>query len=946
MAELGGTRAMKLAMADEATGLEETVEPWTDSVLTALVKACTGSSGATTSESEEKKEEEKTAVEEKVVENPVPATTETKGTGTPAIISTPNPRAIPIVPNPNLPGNRPTLPTRVSVPVKAPVVATVSESPLFILYGSATGNAEHIAKDLAATYAGIISNPDSKTYFNSVECHELDQYKKKCSNFWETEPAPGTKHGVLVVSSTTGNADPPENASRFFRYIKRKTTVDSMPFRHCAFAVLALGDTNYDQFCAIGREIDKKLIELGGTRAKPLGMADEATGLEDVVEPWVNTVLQDITNACNGTNASTNASKAPTTATVEQKVITKTEVHEEEKKSDADITPVVAIDVKADSIVTSVGPGVATVLEILCLDGSGSSLPTVDHSSLPSLGSSLSSCELVQEDSKEEDFNSRRVSLADLDRMTASTSSSGFHYTNNHPFETEILEARYLSNTSNAGTELAADVMSQSTDEDERIIRAMECYANEFPLTQENGSTDPMELEHNGRRVIEMTLSLPDDFTLEYQPGDSLGVVVPNTPHASQFVLNMLRDRHGIKPTQLLSVDANHPITVSHAIRNMVDLCSPIKNKRIIHSLSQFATDPMEEIALRLLASKVPEGESLFCQYIDEQRMTFVDLLRDFPSCQSIGLNGLLGMLPSIPVRYYSVSSSPMTRKQNKEEPSLTVAFSVVDYMTSPFLKTKRQRRIGGIATRYLEALCSSFLCGRKMTKGARPILHIFPKPANDFHLPSNISTPLIMIGPGTGVAPFMGFLAHRKAQVAPIETTDAATITSEGTWRGGYELEAGDLSVNKQDASGLSIGADFRGTQHLGNIALFYGCRYSDHDWLYRDEMKALKEEGILSTLSTAFSRDGPDRTYVQDKLRLEADCVIRMIMDENATVYVCGDGNKMAKDVQETIVDLISTRLSDDATPGSSDQTKVKAKAYLEQLKGQHRFLMDVWS
>jgi sulfite reductase alpha subunit-like flavoprotein len=118
---------------------------------------------------------------------------------------------------------------------------------LYVLYGSATGNAEHIAKDLA-------SRP-CPAPFGSMEALELDSFKKKkLLDTWKETPSHGLqKHGVLLVASTTGNGDPPENASRFVRYIKRKATVTEMPFSNCAFAVLGLGDTNYDQFCATGQ---------------------------------------------------------------------------------------------------------------------------------------------------------------------------------------------------------------------------------------------------------------------------------------------------------------------------------------------------------------------------------------------------------------------------------------------------------------------------------------------------------------------------------------------------------------------------------------------------------------------------------------------------------------------------------------------------------------------
>merc|ERR1712003_489856 len=99
---------------------------------------------------------------------------------------------------------------------------------------------------------------------------------------------------VIVVTSTTGNGDAPENIGRFIRFTKRKEEVAKQPFKHVCYAVLALGDTNYDQFCQMGKVVDKKMKELGAISAKKLACADEATGLEDVVEPWTATVLKDL----------------------------------------------------------------------------------------------------------------------------------------------------------------------------------------------------------------------------------------------------------------------------------------------------------------------------------------------------------------------------------------------------------------------------------------------------------------------------------------------------------------------------------------------------------------------------------------------------------------------------------------------------------------------------
>jgi sulfite reductase alpha subunit-like flavoprotein len=801
---LGGTRVKQLACADEATGLEQVVDPWTESILQDISRACFGTDGFTN---------ESTMIPAGPISGGEPAA---------ASAQPETPTATATYENDQKGQEQP-----------RQIRAAKSDAPLFILYGSATGNAEQIAKDLAAAYETLLVNPDANTFFPSVVCCELDHFKKKCSKTWEQPPlTDGThgKHGVLIITSTTGNGEAPENADRFFRYINRKNTVVEQPFRHCVFAVLGLGDTNYDQFCNVGKTVDKKLAALGGTRARPISCADEATGLEEIVDPWTSTILTDITNAARGgggdgsTLAAVSEVKHNTLKLISTSLVPNVSVDEEKK-----------IEIEAEQACGSdsqkpLSLGVRVVRSLLGLDPT-MPMVKVHLIDLPSLASSRSSCELFTEDVEEDLQHAtamrRRRGESFDDRATVSTaSSSAVHYTVNRPFESTVLGARYLTNTSTEAASKICEMLGPdgNIQTDSAILASREIVDTQFPLT---GDFKATSFERNGKRVIELTLSLPDDYTLEYKPGDSLGLVVTNTPESIRFVLGMLRDRHGIDASQKVSIDSHQPITVEEAVRSHIDLCSPLKNKRLLYSLSHHATDPDEIAALQFLSSKKSDGERVFQDFVVKQRLSVHDILLLFPSCQAIALDGLLSILPGIPPRYYSVSSSPIDPRRDAQ--SLTVAYSVVDYLTPSLVLQGTQeetgrRRVYGTATRYLEALSSPFLCGAKLSSPA-PAVKIFPKAASEFSLPTALSTPLVLIGPGTGIAPFLGFLAHRRAQTLSSETTtQVASTVVEGTWRGDFELEATDVPVGTKDANGLALGVDYRMKQDIGTVDVFYG--------------------------------------------------------------------------------------------------------------------------
>jgi sulfite reductase alpha subunit-like flavoprotein len=690
----------------------------------------------------------------------------------------------------------------------------------------------------------------------------------------------------------------------------------------------------------------------------------------------------------------------------------------EEKKEDAvddEVMVTPAVDTASSIIphaedetmdaVDGRGPaGVSTIRRLLSIP-TDSPLPTVPNTSLPTVVSSLSSCKLIHDEENEP--RPRGDSIAD--NMTVSSASSGFLYTANRPYESVILDARYLTVTdAECAAKVTGEVLRGEACDDEKLEKAMELYDDHFPLSASTTAAtasgaegdrrekacdeeklakatelyenhfpwlatttttttttamasgaegdrrqNQLRCEKNGKRVIEMTLSLPDDFTIDYQPGDSVGLIVPNAPESTRFVLAMLERHHGVLPSQRVSVDAAHPVTVEEAIRCTIDLCSPVKKKRL-YLMSMHARDPEEERALRLLSASGGSGvrSDLYEKYVEGQRRTVVDILREFPSCQSITLEGLMGCLPAIPPRYYSVCSSPLLDRQAGRDVQLKVAFSVVDYLTPSVPEdANSHRRVGGLATRRLECICSPYLSRQHHAASSRPIVQIFPKPTIEFRLPSDMSTPLVLIGPGTGIAPFIGFLSHRQAELASLGSFEAAETASEGTWRGGYELNREELALSKGDARGLNIGADYLSNyQHAGDIDLFFGCRRSDHDYLYKKELEEFKSIGILTNLFTAFSREeGTEKTYVQTLMQNDAECgnrLVEMIMVKNASVYVCGDGNAMGKDVQEAIVHLLAKDLVHKGKCKDMDEAKIRASAHLDQMKTFGRFVLDIWS
>jgi sulfite reductase (NADPH) flavoprotein alpha-component len=180
--------------------------------------------------------------------------------------------------------------------------------------------------------------------------------------------------------------------------------------------------------------------------------------------------------------------------------------------------------------------------------------------------------------------------------------------------------------------------------------------------------------------------------------------------------------------------------------------------------------------------------------------------------------------------------------------------------------------------------VCSTFLADRVKEHGHVPI---FVQPSHGFRLPANGDTPVIMVGPGTGIAPFRAFLHERRAVAA------------------------------------------------RGKNWLFFGEQRAATDFYYRDELERMVADGPLTKLSTAFSRDQEEKIYVQHRM---SECATELWswLEDGAHLYVCGDAARMAKDVEDTLHRIVETaggKCADDA------------KAYVAKLKTEQRYQRDVY-
>lgn len=355
-----------------------------------------------------------------------------------------------------------------------------------------------------------------------------------------------------------------------------------------------------------------------------------------------------------------------------------------------------------------------------------------------------------------------------------------------------------------------------------------------------------------------------------------------------------------------------------------------IPKKSAVMILSSYCRDEGQANLMKWLCSKTDTGKSLWSHFIESQRLGIAEILFLFDSCVP-PLSALLSVLTPMPPRYYSIASSPLSCKN-----SLQIAFSIVQYTCGVSVTSSGAAAYTsdihrkGLCTHYLKDLSSRWIHPTHTHDDDKPVsVRIFLKPTISFHLPGSVAPPLILIGPGTGVAPFVGFLDHR----AHLEKERSESIGDEmccGVWRGSFELEEKDLPPESNQV-GSYIKSVVRGA-----IFLFFGCR-CESDYLYKQELEHFRESGTLTVLDVAMSRVGPEKVYVTHMMKARGHRLAKLIIEEGAYIYICGDGNQMAKDVGAAVKFVLCEHGGLNAT---------QADELIEEMKHRRRYVMDVWS
>ncbi|MFP2771005.1 assimilatory sulfite reductase (NADPH) flavoprotein subunit [Oceanisphaera sp. KMM 10153] len=373
---------------------------------------------------------------------------------------------------------------------------------------------------------------------------------------------------------------------------------------------------------------------------------------------------------------------------------------------------------------------------------------------------------------------------------------------------------------------------------------AASLYNKKHPFAAELVTNQKITGRDSDKDIRHFEISL-EGSDLNYQPGDALGIWFSNDENLVDALLALVE----LAPDSPVKID-NESLSIREALINHYELTQGYAG--FVQAYAELSgADRLQQ----LLADKAALRE--YCA-----NHQILDIVREQPA--SLTAEQLQGALRRLTPRLYSIASS---QAEVEEEVHLTVG--VVRF------EQDGEARAGG---------ASSFLSDR-LEEGGQ--VRVFVEHNDNFRLPASDETPVIMVGPGTGIAPFRAFMQERDAR-------DAA-----------------------------------------GQNWLFFGNPHFTQDFLYQTEWQRYVKSGLLSKISLAFSRDQQEKVYVQHKLR-EQGAEVYAWLEQGAHFYVCGDANRMAKDVHEALIELVAEH---------GNKSREQAEEYVDALRSAKRYQRDVY-
>ncbi|XP_063060940.1 P450 (cytochrome) oxidoreductase b isoform X2 [Engraulis encrasicolus] len=366
---------------------------------------------------------------------------------------------------------------------------------------------------------------------------------------------------------------------------------------------------------------------------------------------------------------------------------------------------------------------------------------------------------------------------------------------------------------------------------------------------------------------------------IRYESGDHVAVYPTN----DTSIVSKLGDLLGVDLDTVISLNnldeesnKKHPFpcptSYRTALTHYLDITHPPRTN-VLYELAQYASDPKDQENMRKMASSSPEGKALYQSFVLDPSRNILAILEDMPSLKPPA-DHLCELLPRLQARYYSIASSSKVHPN-----SIHICCVVVEYQTS----TGRTNK--GVATNWLKGKLP-------VDNGHKASVPMYVR-KSQFRLPFKPTNPVIMVGPGTGIAPFMGFIQER-----------------------GWLKEQG---------------------KEVGETVLYFGCRHKAEDYLYEEELTEFNNSGVLTHLHVAFSRDQEQKVYVQHLLKNNREEIWKQVHTNSAHIYICGDARNMARDVQSAFHEM-AVELG--------GMTHTQAVDYVKKLMTKGRYSQDVWS